>query len=369
MLFMIHEHGILGEQKSLEWPKVLNPSESNILTQARLALKGETGLDFTLSEQLSTESEANCLILTPSQTITVEVKRNIRPAHLGAIIQRIKKLQPVGMLVADYVNPNIAKTLKDNGIQYMDACGNSYLNLPPIYVNITGQKPVLQTKQETNKAFDVSGLKLIYGFLCDRGLVGANYREIAKHTGIALGTVGALLNGLVDAGYLIEQGKAGKRQLINRRKLLDRWVETYPEKLKPKLRVGEFISDDTSWWKTFDITKFGAYWGGEVGAEKYTSYLKPQTVTVYLPETSGNKLLAAAKLRKAVEWTGDGPGIVHIYRPFWTEKLQSRSDLLMKDTVHPILIYADLIASADSRNLETARMLYDSNIAEYIGED
>lgn len=348
---------------------MLNPSESNILTQALLALKGETGLDFALSEHLPTENEGDCLILTPSQTIMVEVKRNIRPAHLGAIIQRIKKLQPVGLLVADYVNPNVAKTLKANGIQYMDACGNSYLNLPPIYVNITGQKPVVQTKQETNKAFDVSGLKLIYGFLCDRSLVGASYREMAEQTGIALGTVGTLLKGLVAAGYLIEQGKAGKRQLINCRKLLDRWVEAYPEKLKPKLRVGEFMSEDTSWWKTFDIAKFGAYWGGEVGAKKYTAYLKPQVATVYLPEASGNKLFAAAKLRKAVEWTGDGPGIVRIYRPFWTEKLQSKSDLLMKDTVHPILIYADLIASADSRNLETARMLYDSTIAEYFGED
>lgn len=348
---------------------MLNPSESNILTQALLALKEETGLDFTLSKQQSINNDADCLILTPSQTIAVEVKRNIRPAHLGAIIQHIKKLQPIGLLVGDYVNPNIAKMLKDNDVQYMDACGNSYLNLPPIYVNITGKKPVLETKQETNKAFDISGLKLIYGFLCDKSLVSTSYREIAEQTSIALGTVGTLLKGLVDAGYLIEQGEAGKRQLINRRKLLDRWVEAYPEKLKPKLRVGEFISDDTSWWKTFDIAKFGAYWGGEVGAEKYTSYLKPQMATIYLPEASGNKLLAAAKLRKAVEWTGDTPGIVRIYRPFWTDKLQSRSTLLIQDTVHPILIYADLIASADSRNLETARMLYDSTIAEYIEED
>ena len=62
----------------------------------------------------------------------------------------------------------------------------------------------------------------------------------------------------------------------------------------------------------------------EIGAEKYTSYLKPQIVTAYLPEASGNKLLAAAKLRKAVEWTGDGSGIVRIYRPFWTDRTSSK---------------------------------------------
>lgn len=366
---MIHEHAIVVNKWPLELPKVTSPQESHILMQALLALKGETGLDFVLSEQLPIASEGDYLIRTPSQTIAVEVKRNIRPAHLGAIIQRIKKLQPIGLLVADYLNPNIAKTLKDNGVQYMDACGNSYLNLPPIYVNISGQKPVLEAKQEANKAFDITGLKLIYGFLCNRRLVDASYREIAEQTGIALGAVGKVLKGLADTGYLIDQGNGGKRQLINRRKLLDRWVEAYPEKLKPKLRVGEFISEDANWWKTFDIAKFGAYWGGEVGATKYTSYLKPQMATVYLPEASGNKLLAAAKLRKAVEWNGDGPGIVHIYRPFWTDKLQNSLALLRQDTVHPILIYTDLIASADSRNLEAARSLYDSTLAEYIGED
>lgn len=345
---------------------MLNSSEFNILTQALLALKGESGLDFVMGKQLPIDNLADCLIQTPSQTMAVEVKRNIRPAHLGAIIQRIKKLQPVGLLVADYLNPNIAKTLKDNDVQYMDACGNSYLNLPPIYIHISGQKPAQEMKLATNSAFDISGLKIVYGFLCDSSLVNASYREIAEQTGIALGAVGKVLRGLTDTGYLIDEGKGRQRHLINCRKLLDRWVEAYPEKLKPKLRVGEFISDNTNWWKTFDIAKFGAYWGGEVGATKYTAYLKPHVTTVYLPEASGNKLLAAAKLRKA---SGTGAGTVHIYRPFWTDKLQNKFSYLIQDTVHPILIYADLIASADSRNLETARMLYDSKIAEYIGKD
>ena len=65
-------------------------------------------------------------------------------------------------------------------------------------------------------------------------------------------------------------------------------------------------------------------------------------------------------------------GLVKVYRPFWPKKDNENdeySHCLRKDTVNPILIYADLIATADSRNLEAARKLYDSTIAEYIGED
>lgn len=357
-----------------KWPpecfQVLNSSESHIVAQALFALKGETGLDFALSKQLPTDSEADYLIKTPSQTLAVEVKRNIRPAHLGAIIQHIKKLQPVGVLVADYLNPNIAKTLKDNDVQYMDACGNSYLNLPPIYVNISGQKPVLETKQTKNRAFDASGLKLIYGLLCDETLVNASYREISEKTGVALGAIGRLLNDLKEAGYLLNRNDLKWHGLINRRKLLDRWVEAYPEKLKPKLFYGEFISDNTDWWKNIEIERFGAYWGGEVAAAKYTDYLRPQVAIVYLPEESGSKLFSAARLRKANNPKENVGGLVNVYRPFWPEKNNESNNYpnFREDAVHPILIYADLIASADSRNLETARILYDSTIAEYIGK-
>lgn len=347
-------------------------SEFNILTQALLALKREAGLEFVLSEQLPVGSEADYLIQTPSQILAVEVKRNIRPAHLGAIIQRIKTLEPTGLLVADYLNPNIAKTLKDNNVQYMDVCGNSYLNLPPIYVHISGQKPVPETKQAKNKLFDTSGLKLIYGFLCDEALVNASYREISEKTGVALGAIGKLLIDLQEAGYLLNRNELKGHGLINRRKLLDRWVEAYPEKLKPKLFMGEFISDNVNWWKNIEIEKYDAYWSGEVAAAKYTNYLKPQVTTIYVSEKSGSKLFAAARLRKANNATENMDGLVKIYRPFWPETHTQNHEYpndLRTDSVHPILIYADLIASADSRNLETARMLYDSTIAEYIGED
>lgn len=346
--------------------------ESDILTQALLALKGETGLDFSWSEQLPPGSEADYLIQTPSQSLAIEVKRNIRPAHLGAIIRRIKALEPTGLLVADYLNPNIAKTLKENNVQYMDACGNSYLNLPPIYVHISGQKPVLETKQTKNRAFDTSGLKLIFGFLCDETLINASYREISEKTGVALGAIGRLLTDLKEAGYLLSKNDLKWHGLINRRKLLDRWVEAYPEKLKPKLFVGEFISDNASWWKNIEIERYDAYWSGEVAAAKYTDYLKPQVITVYISEKSAGKLFAAARFRKANSPTENTSGLVKVYKPFWPESEHhyvEYPNYLRKDTVNPILIYADLIASADSRNLETARMLYDSTIAEYIGKD
>ena len=36
---------------------------------------------------------------------------------------------------------------------------------------------------------------------------------------------------------------------------------------------------------------------------------------------------------------------------------------------HPILIYADLLATGDPRNIETAKIIYEKDIVRYLRED
>lgn len=355
---------------------MLNPEETTILDQALLALKKETGLDFTVDANLISNypesRRADTYLIATEHIMAVEVKRNIRPPNLGGIINQVKSLTPQGILIADYINPNIAEKLKESEVQYIDSCGNAYINLSPIFVSIKGQKPKLENSKKKNKAFNLSGLKLVYGLLCDDTLINSSYREISETTGVALGAIGTLLNDLRDSGYLLNSDDLRWHGLINRKKLLDRWVEAYPEKLRPKLVVGEFVSQDPNWWKKINIENYDAYWGEEIAAAKYTDYLRPQVATIYLPEESGNEIFINGRLRKALSSEDKSEGLVKIYRPFWPTKHKNKNLHILNNerhTVNPILIYADLIASQDSRNLETARIIYDTAIAELIGEN
>lgn len=354
--------------------------EHELLERVIQAFHIETGLLLeVVEEQIRLERhDVDAIIRMPHQGVklAVEVKRWAQQANLGALAELIKRLPIPGILVADYINPNMARRLKTMDVQFIDAAGNAYLNQPPIYVHITGNKqPDTQLifKEEVNRAFDTTGLKVVYGFLCNTQLVDATYREIAERTDVALGTIGRVLKGLVEAGYIVDRGKGKERRLINKSKLLDRWVEAYPEKLRPKQRVGEFVADDPNWWKQIHPEKFGAYWGGEIAAAKYTDYLKPQTVILYIPEHTGKKLLAKARLRKLKEGEVGIPNIIRVYRPFWPagdeDRYHSNKGVEIPGVVNPILAYADLIATGDSRNLETARMIYEQYIAEPIGED
>jgi hypothetical protein len=346
-------------------------SQNELLTNALIAFQHETGikLDVDKKHPLFKEIEVDAIIQFPEEgpTLAVEIKKWAQQANLGVLAEQIKRLPIDGVLVADYINPNMAKKLKEMQVQFMDTAGNAYIHHPPIYIHVTGNKPdqTLTIVKETNRAFDTTGLKVVFGFLCDPQLVNTSYREIAKTTGVALGTVGWVINGLKGAGFIVERGK--ERELINTQKLLDRWVETYPEKLKPKQHMGEFVADTANWWQNINIAEYGAFWGGEIAAAKYTHYLQPQIATVYLPKEAGNKLLAKAKLHKANEFTAVKTGLVRIFRPFWPTDAVQHTD--KEALVHPILVYADLIETGDPRNIETARMIYEQYINKYLGAD
>jgi hypothetical protein len=352
-------------------------TEQEILDRAIQAVELETGLRIQIErrEHPVGDYRVDALVrLEPGdRMLMVEIKKWAQHANLGALINQVKQLPGEGLLAVDYVNPKMADKLRQQQVQFIDAAGNAFINQPPVYVYVTGnrqeERGVMPTKDGAKRAFDPKGLMVIYAFLRNPKLVNAPYREIAEKAGVALGTVGWVLNGLKAAEFIRDKGRKKGRYLIQYRKLLERWVEAWPEKLKPKQLVGEFIADDPYWWKNTDIQEYGGYWGGEIAAAKYTNYLKPQVATVYLPEHGRTQLLRDARLRKATVWTGEGAGTVLIYRPFWPVQLDELDTELRKGLVHPILAYADLVATADPRNLEVARRIYDEYVAQYCRED
>jgi hypothetical protein len=91
---------------------------------------------------------------------------------------------------------------------------------------------------------------------------------------------------------------------------------------------------------------------------KLTQYLKPERITIYAGERI-QELILRNKLRK------DPHGDVEIVKRFCT--LDPKET--WRETVHPLLVYADLIATANDRNIETARMIYDRELARLIRED
>lgn len=260
------------------------------------------------------------------------------------------------VIVTPYVSPDMAECLKGCGVEFMDTCGNLYLHRPPLYLFVKGNRPGgARPAVPVIRAFKPGGLKVIFALLSVKGAEKKTYRELSAMSGVSLGTVDWVMKDLMALGFMIDKGANG-RTLIKKKELIDRWVIAYPEQLKLKLKKTPFHAADNEWWMNADVEKNRALWSGEVAAAKLTHYLNPRIMTLYVKQPV-SRLVVDHKLRH------DENGAIEVFEVFWNFVPEKPAGPF----VPPILIYADLMATGDARNIETATRVYHEYIAELIG--
>jgi hypothetical protein len=287
-----------------------------------------------------------------------EIKTHFTKADKFQWLMHRDKLDRPLLLIANYINAQLADQLKQDGLEFIDTAGNVFINNPPLHIFIKGNRPPEFLKQPPlERVFKPAGLKMVFAFLCNPGLHNKTYREIAAATDVALGTVNWIMKDLVRLGFLFDMGKRGRR-LVQKENLLHQWAYAYPQRLKPKQMLGRFRGE-TDWWRRKTLDPLTAQWGGEVAAEKLTQYLKPQLITIYTAPHALNQLLLENRLKK------DIAGDTEILERFWNPVAKGEYN----DLVHPILVYADLLTIGNQRDLETAKIIYEQHIVRFIRED
>ena len=287
--------------------------------------------------------------------VQIEIKTHPRIEQVAMLQLRAPVEGYVPMVVAGYIPPPLAHRLKEAGILFADAAGNAFLEGPGLYLWIEGKKDQLrlQAQKEIRRAFQPTGLKILFALLCRPNLINENYRALARETGAALGTVGWVMADLAKEGF-VQQTPNNGRRLMDLDRLLTEWVGAYLRVLRPKTLLGKFETEKFQDWKEIDPTNFDAFWGGEPAAAELTGYLRPATLT-YWVEKIPARLIARQALRPADE------GRVEFRKIFWN---QGALDKGMERCAPAVLIYADLLGIADARAVETATRLKKERIDE-----
>ena len=298
-------------------------------------------------------------------TFVVEIKLRPRTAQVGAIVAQLGHREHRGLLLADYINPELAEELRRNEIGFLDMEGNAYLRGEGVLVWVIGRKDThrIQIERETRRAFQPTGLKVIFTLLCRPELIEKEYRALAQVADVALGTVQWVMRDLIQEGYVHRKGRIGRR-LVQLDRLLDEWALGYARDLQPKLLLGRYETRAFEKWRDIELRNHHAVWGGEGAAALITRYLKPETLTIWVDKPTP-RLLAELGLRQ------DEKGRVQIRQMFWTRELADPGfgDLPIEDpppmleqTAPPVLVYAELLAIGDARTIETARKLREERI-------
>lgn len=346
--------------------------EADIVNAAITALRNQ-GLDADVTAQdaplregrLRADAVARIGVDGRTTEYIVEAKRRLTPAMLGAVIAHLDRLKGEDnrpqVLVTDYVTPPLADRLKAMNTQFADAAGNAFLRLPGAMVWITGRRPLGNiVGDRVPRAFQPTGIKLLFGLFCLPDLATAPYREIADKTKTALGTINWVMRDLREMGYLNVARR--NRKLNTTKGMLDEWALAYARTLRPRLLIARYRATTFADWQQWKLHRYEAQWGGEPAGAILTQHLRPGLLTIYARQVPG-RMIVDHKLATAVEHNIDG-GVIEFRNRFWEFDVRTDTPLV----VPPALVYADLLATGDARCIETAKRVYDGNLARLFPE-
>lgn len=309
-------------------------------------LEKETGIVGKWTERRDIDGEIDLIMNNENLHYFVAVKREVRPHQIDQLLKYQQQFTHV-LLIAERIFPKVKAALRELQFPYLETNGNVFIKKDPLWLWIDANQK-LDTKKETgNRAFTKTGLKVLFYFLLHKDNVNHPQRLIAKQTGVALGNIPLVINGLKETGYLLQRDR--KTYVWERKEeLINRWITEYEITLKPHLFLGKFQLPAT--WQELPLNEFEEVWGGEPAGDILTNYLRPEEYTLFTKKNRTD-FIKSYRLRP------DEKGDLELFEMFWDMDQET-----LHRTAPPLLVYADLKLKNNKRCRETAEMIWNEHI-------
>ncbi|BDT88949.1 hypothetical protein IU485_10270 [Nocardia cyriacigeorgica] len=241
------------------------------------------------------------------------------------------------------ITSRTADALVAAGIDYVDYAGNTHLDFEPVLIDVRGRhSPAKEPAPRAADAnlFSTKRMQVLFALLTWPELVGQPIRRIAEVAGTSVGITQSTLDILKGADYVIE------RSLHRRDELIELWSAAFRTALLPSLRTLSFEGDIKGWSATPRYLV-----SGEFAVE---TIRHPGTLTIYSEHFD---LADAARYR----WKRSDEPNIEIRHKFWRSPegafIPTTHGPFAENTVPPLLVYADLLASNEARQAEVAQNL------------
>lgn len=259
---------------------------------------------------------------------------------------RRHRKQPRWILLAPYVPRRIGQHLAAQGANYINLEGNCHVRLGDRYIALVeGRLP--ERKELEGRGLRAAGYQVLFVVLAKPELLNEGIVKIADLAGVGKSTVADTLKKLEQEGLV--PTLQNRRRLVNPRAVLDRWLVGYANAVRPRLLIGRYRTEDLDpsglehrIEKVFGTDAAWA-WGGGAAAMRLTQHYRGETTIVHLANPAPD---LPRRLRAQRDATG----------PLVLLKAPGRLafDGAVPRTVHPLLVYTELLTSGDDRARETA---------------
>jgi len=283
--------------------------------------------------------------------------RNIQHANLRTENQTPLHLnRPRWMLFAPYVPQKIGQHLAAEGANYIDLEGNCRLRLGDRYIAaIEGRRP--ERKELEGRGLRAAGHQILFAILAKPDLLDEGVVRIGDLAGVGKTTAADTLEKLEREGFLTTI--KNRRRLVKPGALLDRWLVGYANVVRPRLLIGRYRTQDKD-PEALEQRIEGVLgsdpewaWGGGAAAMRLTQHYRGEATTLHV-----GRLHPDLPRQLRAQRDADGP-LVLLEVPG-----RLAFDGVLPRTVHPLLIYTELLATGNERAREAALELRQ----RYLGE-
>jgi hypothetical protein len=263
----------------------------------------------------------------------------------GLIAQAARADRKPLILFTLCVPRKIGRYLGERGINYVDQAGNCRLQINTDFVAvIEGQTPI--KTPATGRGIAIPGYRVLFTILANPELLNAPVRTLADAAAVSKTTAAETIARLVREGLVgpVER----QRRIMDPKALLARWMIGY-ETVRPRLIMGRYRTQDANpaaleerLEKDLGESIVWA-WGGGAAAMRISSHYRGEETVLHVCNPDND---LPRKLRALP--ANDGPLILQ------NTPNRTAFEGVAPHTVHPLLVTAELMASANPRAREAA---------------
>ena len=263
-------------------------------------------------------------------------------------------------VMAPHVGSELGQLFAKEKVNYVDLSGNWHINLDDQYI-AHSQGRTIERTQAKEKGLRAPAYRAIFALLVDPALINEPTRKIAELAGgLSPQTVNDIRRGLVERGLVLHSRKQYRWTPGRKTQVLDLWLAGFVTTLWRTLRIAPLrsqVQDPEELERQLGpvLDKIGAWrWGGGAAAHRLTGYYRGDTTLIYFQEAAPRDIVKRLRL---VPDTRGNVVLARVPGP-----LAFRSP--RADSVHPLLVYADLLSEGSDRAIDAARVLREKLLAD-----
>jgi len=300
------------------------------------------------------------VLSTPQGEVTL--RGAWRTSHLSktqvqALLSHLGPRASEWILLAPHIGRPMGEALRQARLNYVDAGGNCFVALGDDYmVTVEGRR---SSRAEGPRGVRAAGARVLFALLADEDLLAASLRTIGEAADASHQAALDAVARLQEAGEIRREGRRRAWLPGGRQAAFSRWLGEYDATLRPWLDLGRYrtaeqTADATEALLAPRIESDTCWLGGLAAGYRLVEHYRGDGTVAHV--RGGAKALA-----HEIRALRDPGGKLTLFRVPGRLATEGAAP----GTVHPLLVYAEMVQTRDERALEAASMVRRRFLSEF----